>query len=528
MTAPYSTGSGATGPPGSVASGSGFSQAALGQTPFAGFQTQQTTTEAPPGAAVSAYEYQQYVASARIMLGPQLGALLGLPADQAVTGDQVLSAYYDMPAGDMKNLQELLYGANMYANSAGEPLTARPVFGSRDIDSFNALSQLVLQAANTGLRSTADQIIQSSTSSGAAAAAQQNALSPLLGGGNTYQINLTNPQDVYQITNQIFQSGLGRLPTQAEYQAVLADVQQGQKASQGAQVGQQESMSQQRYQQQINSRTATHTPAAAVGNVPNGPFESPAEEAVAILQYGSYQVTPSNVAFLTAWMEKNGGVGNNPLGVSAAKGTDPAEGIQTAVNLLHAPQYQALDAILLSGNASTQQKNPQVQAELNQWSGGAITGPLDTKAHIQEATDAVLKAGGQQQKSLTPNDVQSPLGMSGNNRERMGLTSRGPSQNELAGAQPGAGGVSPPPLGSNVSPSTVPAAQAGTTQQGPSSPGDTYLPSSTITDVQAANPEAAAFMEETTGANTTPYYANQAQAGLQAIINLITQGPAKL
>jgi len=98
------------------------------------------------------------------------------------------------------------------------------------------------------------------------------------------------------------------------------------------------------------------------------------------------------VAFMAAFIEKMGGVGNNPLGVQAASDAKtPDQGIQAAVNLLHAPQFQALNAVLLGGSAATTQNDRAVQQELSQWSGGAISGALDAKAHIQEATDAVVK-----------------------------------------------------------------------------------------------------------------------------------------
>lgn len=512
----------------------------LGSNPFAQAATGGTTNTNPtsttgqqivaPAAAVSPYEFQN-VEGARVILGPELAQILGLPANTAVTGGQILQQYYDAPAAAINDLGEMLYAAGMYANTAGEPTTQRPVF-AKNIDTFNALAQLILQAGNTNLKTTASQVLAASTASGAGFANQQNALQPQLGGGNTYQINLTNPQDIYQMTNQVFQSALGRNPTQQEYQSVLADVQKGQESQQQLTINQAESMSQAKYQQAITSRTAENTPAAVTGNVPNGPFTSAEEEAVAILQYGAYAVNPNTVAFLTAWIEQNGGVSNNPLGVAGAQGTQAAQGIQMAVNLLHSPQYQALNATLTNTQSNAASfKTGAVQSELSQWSGGAIKS-LDTKPYIGKATDAVLQYGSTQQAGSAanappPGDAARTAGITAPGAQMIAARENSQPGNQLASSLATAqapGGVT----GQQASPTSQAASQVGQTGQGMAAPGDNYLPSTTITDQQAASPDAAAFYAATTGANTTPYYANQAQAGLQAIINLIQQGPEKL
>jgi hypothetical protein len=218
-------------------------------------------------------------------------------------------------------------------------------------------------------------------------------------------------------------------------------------------------------------------------------------------------VTASNTAFLAAWIEENGGVSNNPLAVQAVQGNPTmAQGIQAAANMLKSPQYEMLNAALTAGNASSYANNPVLMKELGEWSGGAISKPLDTKAHVAEANDQVLQAN--------PVQHATTRGEGRVGEEDMSAQTFSPVPGQPLPSQP-------------ASPDTTPAPQVAG-QQGMSAPGDNYLGSSTLTDVQAPSAQGAAFTEATTGANNTPYYANQAQAGLQAIINLIEQGPSKL
>lgn len=481
----------------------------------------------PPGAATSPYEYQYVENAPNITLGPELANVLGLAnngssgAAQTYNGAQIMQAYYDLSPTELQTLQELLYSAGFYSSTAGTALGTRPVFGSFNIDSFNAISQLIISGANNP-NTSLTQIINQATSSGAGFYNQQNALQPITMGGNTYQVNLTNPDDIYAVTYQVFEQYLGRAPTQQDYQNILQTVQSQETQYQQAQIGQTETMSQAKYQQAITSRTAENTPAYSAGNVPNGPFSSPAQEATAILQYAyPSQVTASNVAFLAAWIQQNGGVSNNPLGVSTVtQNASMAQGIQAAANLLKAPQYQALNAALQGGNASSLANNQAVQAELTQWSGGGIATALNVKAQQAAAQNAINTYNPAQpaQPPLTLGERQAQ-----GKEASMNLGQGGGALGGVTPAQ-AAGPATPPPSASG---SSLPATQLGQ-QQGMNAPGDNYLQSNTITNVQAPSAQNAAMMAAMGGSNTIPFYANQFLNVANAITQLINQGPPKL
>src|SRR5580698_8756768 len=147
--------------------------------------------EAPPSAAQSAYQFQNYVAGANVVLGPTIAQLLGLSATQTYTGDEIINAYYDMPHGDLISLQNYLYNSGEYASEEGTAMTGRPVFGSYDNDGFMAISQAILDTQNdTSAKgiSNMSTYLQQQITSGAGLLKQESALNPISGGGNTYQV----------------------------------------------------------------------------------------------------------------------------------------------------------------------------------------------------------------------------------------------------------------------------------------------------------------------------------------------------
>jgi hypothetical protein len=60
--------------------------------------------------------------------------------------------------------------------------------------------------------------------------------------------------------------------------------------------------------------------------------------------------------------------------------------------------------------------------------------------------------------------------------------------------------------------------------QQPAAPGTTYIPGTTLTDVNAPNPEAASFQAATTGPNRIPYLGYQYLNAFQAIMDMVHSG----
>lgn len=515
----------------STLNGATANQAANGITANTATGATTTQTEAPPGAAVSAYEYQQYIASAPLVLGPQIAGILGLSPTGTVTGDQVIQAFYTLNQGELAQLEEYLYYAGMYANTAGEQSTTRPEFGTPDIDAFNALSQAVLQASNgKSAGETLSGFLANRIASGAGQAAIQGAISPITGGGNAYQINLTSPTDVYATAMAVFQQYLGRNPTQSELDSIVSQVQSQQTQYQSAMNTQEESTKQQQYQQAINSRTAQLTPATINGPVPNGPFQNPGQYAVALLQYLGDPVTASNVSVITAWISALGGMDavgtNNPLGVSTggpgakpAAGAEnyvsPSQGLQATANLLNSPQYFNLAAALATGQGSTYASSSAVKAELSQWSGGKVTS-LNTAAQTNSATQAI-----QNYVAPTAPGQAQPLAATRAEAKDESLNGPMPSQG-TAGPIQSFRAAAPNYVGSPSQNYVPPAQVAG--GQGISAPGDNYLPSNTLTATTPPSATSVATTEATTGANAVPYLGNQYLQAYQSILSLIQGG----
>jgi hypothetical protein len=94
----------------------------------------------------------------------------------------------------------------------------------------------------------------------------------VVGGGNVYQIRLDDPASVREAATSIFQTALGRSPTEAEFSKIASTVRSGEFVQQMATNQAQESMSQQQFQAEIAKRNAPYQPRIALGNVPNGSF----------------------------------------------------------------------------------------------------------------------------------------------------------------------------------------------------------------------------------------------------------------
>jgi hypothetical protein len=440
------------------------------------------------------------------------------------------------------------------------------------------------------------------------------------GGGQTYQVNLTSPNDVYSQAFSTYEQYLGRAPTATELSALTAVVQKQETSYQTELNTQAETMSRAKYQQQVNARNSQLqydlTPQANLGAVPNGPFDNASQWAIAVLNYLGMQTTTSNVAFLTAWVQAQGGFGGegfNPLktvlgapgGTTGASGAATfrnfAQGIQSTANLLMSPAYGPIYQALISGDAGNETKDAGVQAALSKWADGKTVtlntggstarnaaaevaksrsvakaqppstavangwtpppGPTNEKMAPPSGTPAVPGGAdsGLPQSSLdvlrgpTPQDQASaaagpPGGLSGSgapqgiNTPPPALPAGALNPATPAGAPPTPAGPATPAPGGTApqtgtqAPTGAPAQGAVQTtgqsipaadvnpQQGVYSPGDSYLPPSTVNAVQAPSVSSDAFVQATTGSNAIEYLAQQYLAAFGTVAGMISSG----
>ena len=462
----------------------------------------------------------------------------GIPGMTATTIGAALQDIYNMSPSDLEQLQQLLFSAGYYQNADGSPISnmASISFGTPDSQTWMALGRALSTSATSG--QSLMQNLVNRGSAGVGVKQISGALNPVTGGGGTYQVNLTNPQDVYQTAVQVFQGALGRMPTQDELSRLTSSLQSQETSYQQGINTQTEQMSQAAYQAKLNSRAALTTPQTGAGPVPNTPFKTPADFATALISYmfGPDKVTASNVALISAWVAAAGGIGttNNPLGIhSTAAGStqtpggvqaymSPAEGLQAAANLLSTPQYQGLYAALLSGDGSSSATDPTVAAELSQWSGGKVKSLKITKAVQTAAQNAAQAFTAQPQPTTTTAGAGQPitdplsLALGGGITSLPGQSLSYQQPQSANAAQSGAQAFNP-------NASTLPPGQTAPSQSF-ASPGDFYLPPSTLTSVQPPSPSAAAYTAATTGANKIPFMGNEFLNAYQSILSMIKAG----
>ncbi|HWE55813.1 MAG TPA: hypothetical protein VG435_09880 [Acidimicrobiales bacterium] len=532
---------------------------------------------APPSAATSPYTYQTYVAGAQVVLGATIASILGLSPTKVYQGSDIMAAYGDLNQYQLATLNQYLNSAGLYQSAEGTTITSNLDFGSFNNDNFAAMSAAILQSANTNTPMST--LISRQIASGAGYLQQEGATSPIVGGGNTYQVSLTNPQDMYATALSTFEQELGRAPDQAELNAMTKTLQAQETTYQQALNSQAEGMSQAKYQQQINARTAEQTPLTATGPISNGPFPGPAEAAVAVLDAlgGQSMVTMGNVQLMTAWIQANGGLNNqthNLLGTTTGQTNQQgqttyssyAAAIQAAVDMLRSSKYVDLMNAFQSGDATTAIKSsPTAAQQLTEWSGGKITS-LNAGQEQLPSFVAIKQWAQTNQSSMTAAPAKAttsnttptttglapgtgPTFVNGHWESNMSgtpgqpaLTATHPMDGPPLSQAPAAvqalaahhvtgdpygglqaamqgqsGQVAPGPQQQYVNPSQLGA-------QGITSQADSYLPANTLTVTQAPSASAVATTEATTGANAIPYLGNQYLQAYAAILSMIKAG----
>ena len=450
-----------------------------------------------------------------------IGNIPGGPSNTAPTTiGQALQEFWDLPPDQLMQLQTTLFDAGFYVDGNGQPMQAGSiVFGTHDSQSWTAFARALEAAASSG-KPLAD-VLQSNIASGAGAAARATLPQAVQGGGNTYTIDLSNPENVRFAADQIFQAALGRNATAAEVGDITGKL-RGQETAQGMAKEQgAEQSAQQRYQASIAQRNTAYqfetTPRYANGAIPSGPFNSASDWSAALLGFMGMPVTASNVAAMTAWVQRSGKFGDgsyNPLGTSNPEGGSQtkggtqdfqnwAQGIEATASELNSGKFQSVIAALQSGNATAAFSSDKATTqELSSWSGGKY-GAVNTDANSTQAAAQSAQAWQAQQGTPGTPD-QRIMGVSSSNVPR--------AYQNIPG-QP-------------ATPATQPSTNYADMNQGqqPPNPGDTYVNPVTVYSVNPASESSAAYQEATTGANLVPHLGNEYLSAYQAILSMIKNG----
>jgi len=553
--------------PNAVASGAGL-----------GAVTGSTGTVYPPGVtSMTPYSLGQMETEAgAISVGPDIAALLDIAPGNYSMPD-LLSHFNSLSREQLIQLQGQLAAGGFYTDSSGQPMANPPTYGAHDNQSFMAFANALMQTAQLGhtadqkgTTNSVDTVIANNISSGLGQIGKAASLSPTVEGGNTYQIDLTNPAAVREQATGIFQAALGRNPTQDELSRITTYVQGGEAAFQGARNQQAENASQAKFQADLTAKQAANAPQVTLGPVPNGPFNSVGQWAAAFLQYlgggNTNLVTSSNIAMIMGWAKANGdGLDkNNPLGVTLAEpgseqtkgGTlpsaqsynNPADGMRATAQTL--ANFPLLMQALESGDGAGQLGNKAFQDELRQWSSGGYSDITKQVSGSQKQAASFAQQYGAGQPgtaaATAPQpSVNVPAGAVGTSQEAKLAQSQ--YENQLAqGQQAGTpqdpavaatlqAGATNPAVGAYLQAGyneahglgDMVAPQTASLGQQPVAPGTTYIPSTTLTQVQPATAEQAAYQAATTGANRIEYGAMNYLNLFKGLMSFIQQGGFK-
>lgn len=487
-------------------------------------------------------------------------------AAQPTTISAALQDFYELSPAQLVQLETMLWDGGFYVNSDGSPMTQAPTFGSYDSESWTAFAKALEQASSS--HSTVMGVIQQNIQTGVGAAQHTTLPTAVLGGGNTYQIDLTNPTDVAYTAQQIFQAALGRNPTQAEDQAITQAV-NSQTISQGyAQEAGHEQQSQAQYQAQQSQRNTQYafqtTPKLAAGAVPNGPFQNNSQWAAALLGYMGLPVTASNIAFMAGLASQLGAGTNspnlNPLNVVMPQGGSQTKGssqsfqswsqsLQSTAEELLNGKYQGIVAALQTG--SPQQTSSLSQA-LQTLTDGKVSKVTPSAQQGQEAATTAAQyqgpgsqVGAQQPTGGLPAGITKGATMAGQSGSTISAMNAPPAPQQQAGTNIAPGVTLQP--GQTLQQAEQASLQAAATNpqvaaymraqealatnpadlnqtQQPPNPGDQYLNPVTTITTNPESPSAAAYQEATTGANRPAFLGNEYLNAYAAILNMIKSG----
>lgn len=449
------------------------------------------------------------------------GALPGGLSNASTIG-QALQDLYSLSISQLMQLQNMLLQAGFYENADGSVLSdaGAIAYGQADNQTWLALGRALVQAATSG--QSVMGLLQNRIASGIGVSQQTTLPQAVIGGGNTYEIDLTQPGAVNEVTNSIFQAALGRNATPDEINSVLAAVNAGEIAQGQARVTAGETASQQKYQAQVNQRNIAYqfqkNPKTALGPVPTGPFANIAQWAAQLLGYMQLPVTSQNVAFLVSMSRQLGGSTNNPLNATnpmaaSTVGANGAAIYQNASQALEATAQELLNAKFAGLYDALQTGNPGsyqgVGNAVSVWSNGSLKGVTPNAADNQAAQNAVSAQQQTTQRGAAP------------------VTGKEASLNLGAGVANPTGGGAPavgvPAPGVAPGTATTPASAVNQGQQ-PPNPGDVYLNPVTATIGTPLSPEQAAYAQATTGPNRFSFAENNYLKAFLAAMNMIKAG----
>ena len=477
-----------------------------------------------PTAAVSPYYYQSIIIGAQnVEIGAAFAELLNLPPG-TYSGAAIMQAYMDMPLANAVQLQTLLNNAGYYTKaSTGVPLQRQQAGDIHSPAGQDAMALAILDAVNQ--KGDLSQIVVQNASSGVGEQINAQALTPIQGGANTYQINPIDTATGYSALYNAFESSLGRAPTQDELNNFMTSYNAQLTSFQAAQNTQKEQMSRNVYQSQIASRDATHgmTAIPPAGGIPAA--TDPWTAAESILTVMGMRPTASNLQAVAAMIDATGGFtaqSTSILGITPPNSTGPASLIEAAANLLNNGKYEKLNLGLAAGTGSQAMSDPQVAGEVTQLTGGKKVTVSATPS--ARAVFAAGLAAGATGPPIPANMAQAGIpgsGIAGPPLSQAPLS----VQNSLAGI-PGSGVAGPPASeGPQSAPATTPTPlQQTNAGQTLSSPGDTYLAPNTLTQPTPPTPGEAAMTASQTGANAVPYLGNQFLQAYETIASLLRGG----
>lgn len=504
-----------------------------------GVQGGGTTQPIFPGSSLSPY-YLSQIGQSQINLGA------GLANGGTMSIDAAVNLLDSLPTSELLQVESMLWSAGFYTDANGNPLKTAPVLGTLDDQGRRAWINALIASFSSGqsVTDTLNQAIQS----GQGANLRSTLPSAVMGGGNVYTIDLTQPGAVNQTANSIFQAALGRNATSAEMAKITDAVNSGAIAQGLAKEQGGEMSAQQQYQARVNQRNIQYqfetTPKTALGAVPSGPIGNPAEYATTLLQYMGLPVNTSNVAFLIGWInaESNDPKNMNPLGSqNAVPGSQPtntatpnytswAQSLQATANALQSGPYTNIVAALQNGDASNQVGNAALQAALGKWSGGrykdisqmvqSAQGQAQGQVNVtqQQAPPAAQAAQGQTPYQQmpgyeafikgggTPAQWQAAIA-----QEQAGAPAQQIGTAQSTGAEGGG-----PAAGVPMTP-----AAAVTPGQQQSNPGDIYVNPVTVESQNPLSPEQASYLEATTGPNRFSFAENNALHAFLAAMSMV-------
>jgi hypothetical protein len=341
----------------------------------------------PASAAESAYELVNYILDSgkSVVLGTEFGSLLGLSSTARVSLANVYKAVSQLTQARAQTLMTTMNSAGLLSSSDGQPID---IGNPNDPNFITSMFEGLISASNANTPYST--YVATLQSSGTGVQSTQALPQAQVGGGNTYQIQLTNSADTQAALIAAFQQAMGTMPTAAQIAAFTSSFNQQEVKYEGTQNAIQEQSSVNKYNEGVTSAgiAAQSQQKLAVGNVPSK-INSPAQYAVALLQYLNKPTNASNVAAITGMINNLGLWGNghfNPLGSSYGVGGSQAnpttgqmtyqgwaQSIQATAEALSAPQYQNLLAALQTGQGSTAlSTSGAAQQEANKFTNGTL------------------------------------------------------------------------------------------------------------------------------------------------------------